>query len=68
MAHPPALFERITGAPLRAITRLSGSELVERLGLRKSTERAIYEGLRVGTKAVKLASQAMAGPPCKRLR
>jgi alkylation response protein AidB-like acyl-CoA dehydrogenase len=66
MAHPPALFERITSAPLRAITRLSGSDLVERLGLRRSTERAVYEGLRAGTKAVKMANEAFAGPP-KRL-
>jgi alkylation response protein AidB-like acyl-CoA dehydrogenase len=65
MAHTP-VFERITGAPLRAITRLSGSELVDRLGLRRSAEKAIYEGLRVGTKAVKMANQAFAGPP-KRL-
>jgi alkylation response protein AidB-like acyl-CoA dehydrogenase len=66
MAHPPALFERITSAPLRAITRLSGSDLVERLGLRRPAERAIYEGLRAGTKAVKLANETFAGPP-KRL-
>lgn len=63
MAHTPARFERITGAPLRAITRLSGSDLVERLGLRKPAERAIYEGLRAGTQVVRAASHALAGPP-----
>src|SRR5580692_2104157 len=62
----PAVFERLSGAPLRAIARLSGSELVERLGLRSTTERAIYEGLKAGTKAVKMANEAFAGPP-KRL-
>jgi alkylation response protein AidB-like acyl-CoA dehydrogenase len=66
MAHQPALFQRITGVPLRAITRFSGSELAERLGLRKPAERAIYEGLRAGTKAVSAARKAIAGPP-KRL-
>src|SRR5258708_2788742 len=66
MARPPPSFERITGAPLRAITRISGSELVEKLGLRRPAERAIYEGLRAGTKVVKMANAAFAGPP-KRL-
>jgi alkylation response protein AidB-like acyl-CoA dehydrogenase len=61
MAHPPPLFERITGAPLRVITRLSGSELVEKLGLRKPAERAIYEGLRAGTMAVRAAGKQLAG-------
>jgi alkylation response protein AidB-like acyl-CoA dehydrogenase len=66
MGTTPALFERIAGAPLRVITRLSGSDLVEKLGLRRTTERAVFEGLRVGTRAAKMATQVFAGPP-KRL-
>jgi len=66
MSHPSAFFERLSGSPLRAITRLSGSELAERLKIRKHAERAIYEGVRAGTVAISAARRALAGAP-KRL-
>jgi alkylation response protein AidB-like acyl-CoA dehydrogenase len=66
MARPPAFFEKLSGAPLRAIARLSGSELAERLHIRRPAERVVYEALRAGTKAVAMATKAAGGPP-KRL-
>jgi alkylation response protein AidB-like acyl-CoA dehydrogenase len=66
MSHPSAFLERLSGSPLRAITRLSGSELAERFKIRKHAERAIYEGVRAGAMAITSARKAFAGPP-KRL-
>jgi alkylation response protein AidB-like acyl-CoA dehydrogenase len=66
VSNPSAFLERLSGAPLRAITRLSGSELAERLKIRKPAERAIYDGVRAGALAIASARKALAGPP-KRL-
>jgi alkylation response protein AidB-like acyl-CoA dehydrogenase len=45
-------LERLAGAPLRALTRFGGSDLVERLGLLKPAQRVIYEGTRAGARAI----------------
>jgi alkylation response protein AidB-like acyl-CoA dehydrogenase len=45
-------LEYIAGAPLRALTRLGGSQLVERLHLRAPTEKAIFEATRAGARAI----------------
>jgi hypothetical protein len=71
MARPHAFsFDRIAGAPLRALTRLGGSELAERLHLRRPIERALYHGVRAGAQAIAaggaLAKRANGGEP-KRL-
>jgi len=66
MANPTALLRRITSAPLRALTRLSGSSLPDRLHFRRPAETAVYEAVRAGTKLVRMAAQTTAGEP-KRL-
>ncbi len=46
-------LEQLAGAPLRALTRLSGSDLAERLHLRDPARKILYHGARVGTQAIK---------------
>jgi alkylation response protein AidB-like acyl-CoA dehydrogenase len=53
-------LERLSGAPLRALTRLSGSDLAARLHLRDPARKVLYHGARVGTQAVKAGAAAMA--------
>jgi hypothetical protein len=48
-------FERVAAAPLRLITQLGGGELIDRLGLRAATERALHG---VGAAAGKMVSGA----------
>jgi hypothetical protein len=66
MADPSGLLKRITSAPLWALSRLGGSDLPDRLRLRRPAETAVYEAVRAGTKLVKLAAQSASGEP-KRL-
>jgi alkylation response protein AidB-like acyl-CoA dehydrogenase len=63
MAKPTALFRRITSAPLRALTRLGGSDLPDRLHFRRPAETAIYEAVRAGTKLVRMAARTGVSEP-----
>ena len=47
-------IERVAGTPLRLITQLGGGDLVDRLGLRDATERALHG---VGKAAGKVMSK-----------
>src|SRR5688500_12336423 len=47
-------LERVAGRPLRWLTRVGGGELVDKLGLRDATERALHS---VGSAAGKLMSK-----------
>ncbi len=42
MATTKSPFERVAGRPLRWLTKLGGGELVDKLGLREATERALH--------------------------
>src|SRR5882672_1117540 len=59
--------DRIRGAPLRALTRLGGSELAALLHLRRPIERAVYHATRAGARAVAartpLGKSASGGEP-----
>jgi len=66
MANRTEILKRISGAPLRILTRLGGSDLPDRFHFRAAGERAVYEAVRAGTKLVKTAARAAAGEP-KRL-
>ena len=52
-------LERLSGAPLRALTRLSGSDLAARLHLRDPARKILYHGARVGTQAIKAGVAAV---------
>jgi alkylation response protein AidB-like acyl-CoA dehydrogenase len=52
-------LERLSGAPLRALTRLSGSDLAARLHLRDPARKVLYHGARVGTQAIKAVVEAV---------
>jgi alkylation response protein AidB-like acyl-CoA dehydrogenase len=45
-------LQDIAGAPLRVLTRLGGSELFDRLGLKSQAEKAIFNGTRAGALAI----------------
>jgi hypothetical protein len=44
--------DRAMGAGLRAVRRLGGAEVLDRLGIREGVERALYRGTRDGFRAV----------------
>jgi hypothetical protein len=67
MARRTDLFKRLSSVPLRALTRLGGSELPDRLHFRRPGERAVYEAVRAGTKLVKMAAGASSSGEPKRL-
>jgi alkylation response protein AidB-like acyl-CoA dehydrogenase len=50
--------ERGIGLGLRALNRLAGSELLDRAGVRKPLERALFQGTRGGFRTVGAASRA----------
>ncbi len=50
--------ERSMGLGLRALNRLAGSELLDRAGVRKPLERALFQGTRGGFRTVGAASRA----------
>jgi alkylation response protein AidB-like acyl-CoA dehydrogenase len=50
--------ERSMGLGLRALNRVAGSQLVDRMGARKGLERAIFRGTRGGFRTVGAASRA----------
>ena len=50
--------ERGMGLGLRALNRVAGSQLIDRMGARKGLERAIFRGTRGGFRAVGAASRA----------
>jgi alkylation response protein AidB-like acyl-CoA dehydrogenase len=50
--------ERSMGLGLRALNRVAGSQLVDRVGARKGLERAIFRGTRGGFRTVGAASRA----------
>lgn len=60
--------ERGMGLGLRALNRIAGSQLVDRVGARKGLERALFHGTRSGFRTVGAASRAftaagkLAGP------
>ncbi|HVT34067.1 MAG TPA: acyl-CoA dehydrogenase family protein [Nevskiaceae bacterium] len=41
-------YQRVMGAGLKALNRWAGSPLIDRLGLRKASERAVYHASRTG--------------------
>lgn len=43
-----SITEKSMGGGLRVLNRLAGSELLDRLGMRKSTERALYHATKTG--------------------
>lgn len=52
-----SMAERSMGLGLRALGRLAGSDVVDRLGVRKPAERILYRATRDGFKAVGAASR-----------
>jgi alkylation response protein AidB-like acyl-CoA dehydrogenase len=64
--------ERGMGLGLRALNRMAGSQLLDRVGARKPLERALYRGVRGGFRTVGAASRAftaankLAGPARQR--
>jgi len=52
-----SMAERSMGLGLRALGRLAGSDVVDRLGVRKPAERALYRATRDGFKAVGAANR-----------
>jgi alkylation response protein AidB-like acyl-CoA dehydrogenase len=50
--------ERGMGLSLRALNRLAGSQLLDRAGMRKPLERALYRGTRSGFRTVGAASRS----------
>ncbi len=50
--------ERSMGLGLRALTRLAGLDLVDRVGLRKPLERVVYRGTRGGFRALGAATRS----------
>jgi alkylation response protein AidB-like acyl-CoA dehydrogenase len=55
-----SIAERGRGAGLRAITRLAGSELLDRLGMRKRVERTLYRASKNGFRATGVAGRTFA--------
>jgi alkylation response protein AidB-like acyl-CoA dehydrogenase len=53
-----SMAERSMGLGLRALGRLAGSDVVDRLGVRKPAERILYRATRDGFKAVGAASRS----------
>lgn len=51
------IAEQGTQAGLRALNRLAGSELIDRIGMRKTTERLVFNGTRNGFKAANVAGR-----------
>ncbi len=49
----------LTGAPLRALTRLGASGLAERLHLREPAQKVLYHSARLGTQAIAAGVAAM---------
>jgi alkylation response protein AidB-like acyl-CoA dehydrogenase len=45
-------LEAVSGVPLRVLTRLAGSDLTAKWGLRQPGERLVYEAVRAGTRAI----------------
>ena len=70
------LAEQGTSAGLRALNRIAGSELLDRIGLRDLTERLVHRGTRNGFRAANVAGRrfaaaqklAVAGAPEAQLR
>ena len=58
--RPMTVAERSMGLGLRALNRLAGSEVVDRLGVRKPAERALYRATRDGFKVVGRAGRTFA--------
>lgn len=59
-------LEQAAGAPLRWLTRFSGSELAERLRLREPAEKLIYRGVKNGVRAAADAARVFQ-PAVKKL-
>ena len=55
-----SIADQAMGSGLRALNRLAGSDLVDRLGLRESTERLIYRATRNGFQAANAAGRTFA--------
>ncbi len=51
------IAEQGTQAGLRALHRIAGSELIDRIGMRKTTERLVFNGTRNGFKAANVAGR-----------
>ena len=54
--------ERSMGLGLRALNRLAGSELLDRVGQRERVQKLVYQGTRQGFRAASAASSACASP------
>lgn len=52
------VVQRVMGLGLRAINRVAGSPLLDRLQLRKPAERALYHGARVGFRGAAAAARS----------
>src|ERR1700722_11828866 len=57
-APEQSIAEKSMGLGLRALNRVAGSELLDRVGLRKPLERAVYQGTRGGFRTAGAASRA----------
>lgn len=55
-----SLAEQGTSAGLRALNKLAGSELLDRVGLRELTERLVQRGTRDGFRAANAAGRRFA--------
>jgi alkylation response protein AidB-like acyl-CoA dehydrogenase len=53
-----SVAERSMAVGLRALNRLAGSELLDRMGMRKQVERAVYGASRTGFRSVGAANRA----------
>ena len=49
--------ERSMGLGLRALNRLAGSDILDRAGVRKHVERALYQGSRNGFRTIGAANR-----------
>ena len=54
------LADRSMGFGLRALNKLAGSDLLDRIGLRKQAERALFQGTKSGFRSVTAASRTFA--------
>ena len=54
------LADRSMGLGLRALNKLAGSDLLDRIGLRKQTEKVVFQGTKSGFRSVTAASRTFA--------
>mgnify|MGYP001054984036 CR=1 FL=1 len=57
MERQPSVAERGMGLGLRALNRLAGSELLDRIGIRKHVERALFQGTKGGFRTATVAGR-----------